>query len=256
MICSIVHLNKNLSFDLTKPYDISIPLAASKENLTAWYVDTPIIEPVKGDGFIGSVAEGGSVNFRNIQFNPHGHGTHTECVGHISPEVYSINKHLTHFHFIAIVLTVEPTLWKTNEGTRNKGDLIIELAHIKKAITTYNPQALVIRTSPNPKSKQHKQYSSTNPAYLCDEAARFITNNGIDHLLIDLPSVDKELDNGELKSHKAFWQYPGNIQLNKTITELIFVDDSIVDGLYLLNLQIAPFENDASPSKPVLYPLI
>jgi hypothetical protein len=25
------------------------------------------------------------------------------------------------------------------------------------------------------------------------------------------------------------------------------------DGTYLLNLQIAPFENDASPSKPVIY---
>jgi hypothetical protein len=27
----------------------------------------------------------------------------------------------------------------------------------------------------------------------------------------------------------------------------------VKDGSYILNLQIAPFENDASPSKPVLY---
>jgi hypothetical protein len=34
---------------------------------------------------------------------------------------------------------------------------------------------------------------------------------------------------------------------------MIFVPDEVKDGTYLLNLQIASFENDASPSKPVLY---
>jgi len=33
------------------------------------------------------------------------------------------------------------------------------------------------------------------------------------------------------------------------------VNNSIKDGLYLLNLQIASFEIDVSPSKPVLYAL-
>jgi hypothetical protein len=41
-------------------------------------------------------------------------------------------------------------------------------------------------------------------------------------------------------------------RLEATITEMIYVPDN-VDGSYLLNLQIASFENDASPSKPVLY---
>jgi hypothetical protein len=31
------------------------------------------------------------------------------------------------------------------------------------------------------------------------------------------------------------------------------VEDKIKDGHYLLNLQIASFDNDASPSKPVIY---
>ena len=34
---------------------------------------------------------------------------------------------------------------------------------------------------------------------------------------------------------------------------MIFVDDSILDGDYILTFQIAPFENDASPSRPILY---
>jgi hypothetical protein len=34
---------------------------------------------------------------------------------------------------------------------------------------------------------------------------------------------------------------------------MIFVDSSVNDGSYILNLQIASFENDASPSKPILF---
>ena len=45
----------------------------------------------------------------------------------------------------------------------------------------------------------------------------------------------------------------GLLTQEKTITEMIYVPNEISDGLYVLNLQIAPFENDASPSKPVLY---
>ena len=57
---------------------------------SAWYVDpmSDIQRPYETDeGFTGSVAEGGSVNFRNIAFNPHGNGTHTECLGHITEHV-------------------------------------------------------------------------------------------------------------------------------------------------------------------------
>ena len=60
-------------------------------------------------------------------------------------------------------------------------------------------------------------------------------------------------------AHKAFWNVKdinnlnSDARLEATITEMIFVADEIKDGSYLLNLQIASFENDASPSKPVLY---
>jgi arylformamidase len=72
-------------------------------------------------------------------------------------------------------------------------------------------------------------------------------------LLIDLPSVDKEKDDGQLLAHKAFWDVNGNIRTEATITEFIYVPNKVLDGSYILNLQIAPFENDATPSKPVLY---
>jgi hypothetical protein len=36
---------------------------------------------------------------------------------------------------------------------------------------------------------------------------------------------------------------------------MIYVPNKVEDGKYILNLLIAPFQNDASPSKPVLYKL-
>jgi hypothetical protein len=97
---------------------------------------------------------------------------------------------------------------------------------------------------------------------LAEEAALFLRESGTQHLLIDLPSVDKEKDEGKLLAHKAFWNVTDVTNLNSdarleaTITELIYVPDAIPDGSYLLNLQIASFENDASPSKPILYAML
>ena len=83
----------------------------------------------------------------------------------------------------------------------------------------------------------------------------FIESSGVDHLLVDLPSVDKEQDGGALLSHKTFWNINTGPDLNKTITEMIYVDKEHEDGLYLLNLQVLSLESDASPSRPILYKL-
>ncbi len=234
-----------VTVDLSNPLDISITLEASKNNPLAWYLDIPKIEPVKTDNWIGKVSEGASVNFNNISFNPHAHGTHTECIGHITPEFHSVNEVLKNFFFITEVISVVPE----NAGE----DRVISANQIKNLLDGKHPEALVIRTLPNMESKKVQDYSNSNWPYLKQEAATFIREIGVQHLLIDLPSVDKEKDDGKLLAHKAFWGYPQSPRLNATITELIYVPDHIEDGRYLLNLQIAPFHNDASPSKPVLY---
>lgn len=248
MKTKIQYNNREYRIDLSKPIDISIPLKADKSNLTAWYVDAPKFEAVVGEGFVGDVNKGGSVNFRNIFFNPHGHGTHTECVGHISKENYTINKCLTEFFFLAEVVSIIPKSIKK--------DSIITLDQIKNSWKSNGAKAIVIRTLPNNDVKLSMQYSNTNPPFICFEAVQFLIDNGIEHLLIDTPSVDKEDDNGVLNSHHTFWEYPNNTQQQRTITELIFVADEIEDGTYFINIQIASFENDASPSKPILYKIL
>ena len=252
MKATIQHNNTTFQVDLSQPLDISIPLSNTEANPVAWYIDKPIIEPVKFDEWVGKVSSGmSSTNFNNIQFNPHGHGTHTECLGHITQDFYSINQSLKQFFFLAELVSVQPE----EQGE----DLVITKEQIQTALNGKSPEAIVIRTLPNEKSKLSRKYSHTNPPYLDEEAARFIRESGIEHLLIDLPSVDKEKDKGKLLAHKAFWNVKDVKNLNTdarmaaTITEMIYVADEVKDGSYLLNLQIVSFENDASPSKPVLY---
>lgn len=241
-------LDESNFIETDEPLDISLPLQNNSNNPIAWYVDIPVFEPVRTAQFTGAVKEGGSVNFRNIFFNPHGHGTHTECLGHITEEVYSVNQVLRTFFFKAQVLSINPIVQSNEDGHE---DLVIgmdQLPEIESGI-----EALIVRTLPNSEAKKHRNYSATNPPYLEAECAEYIINKGIKHLLVDLPSVDREMDNGVLAFHHAFWEVPQNPNFERTITELLYVPDEVKDGIYMLNLQIASFENDASPSKPTLY---
>ncbi|WP_425657449.1 cyclase family protein [Tenacibaculum ascidiaceicola] len=249
MIATIEYNSRKHKIDLSKPLDISIAIDTSKENVNAWYLDDPKIFPVSDGDWVGSVQKGADVNFNNIQFNPHSHITHTECVGHITEEVYSVNKELSKFFFLAEVVTIAP------EQLKNK-DFVISKKQLQNVIGNKKRDAIVIRTLPNLSDKKSMRYSNTNPTYLLEEAAIYLREKGIEHLLIDLPSVDKEKDEGKLLAHNAFWNTQAEIRMKATITEFIYVSNRIKDGAYFLNLMVAPFENDATPSKPTLYEII
>ncbi len=248
MIATLQYNSKKLKIDLSQPLDISIPLKGDSSNVNAWYIGPPKIEPEVFDGDTISVEKGASVNFNTIVFNPHAHGTHTETVGHITKEKYPINKCLKQFFFLAEVISVAPE--KFND------DHVISAKQLQFALGNKRRDALVVRTLPNMKDKKEKQYSHTNWTYFKEDAIKLLVRKGIKHLLIDLPSVDREEDGGELRGHNAFWNTKGKLRKDATITELIYVPNKIDDGSYLLNLQIAPFVNDASPSKPILYKVI
>lgn len=247
MFATINHKGHTYKTDLDKPFDISIPI--SEHSARAWYADPVKIEPVRNGDWIGAVKEGGSVNFRNIFFNPHAHGTHTECVGHISPEIENVNAHLKNWFFIAELITVLP------EQLEN-GDFVITRKQLETLLEGKKPEAVVLRTIANSPAKLEMNWSNTNPPYIDADAMRFIVECGVEHLLIDLPSVDKEVDGGKLAAHRVFWEYPENTQFRRTITEFIYVPNDVYDGTYFLNLQTAPFVNDAAPSRPVLYRIL
>lgn len=251
MKARIEHLGKSFTVDLSKPIDISIALSPTGPR--AWYVEPMIIAPVKSGVFTGSVKEGGSVNFNNVFFNPHGHGTHTESYGHIAEEVVSVNKVLREFFFIAELISVTPQQVMVESEWRKPCDSIITLQQVQEALAKKSAEALIIRTLPNTLDKLTKNYSATNFTYIEHEALAWLAEQGIRHLLVDLPSVDREHDGGLLKAHHAFWNYPNATRDFATITEFVFIKEEVKDGTYFLNLQVAALENDAAPSRPLLF---
>lgn len=248
---NLVWGGKRLMVDLASPIDISLSLKDSRQQKTpsAWYVDGPKFDTVKGEGFIGRVADGGSVNFTDVYFNPHGHGTHTECLGHITPEFNSLDAQIRSCPLPAIM----PCQLITIEPSAIDGDMVILPDHLSMGLSL--PKAVVIRTLPNSNEKQTQTWDNTNPPYLAPEFTKLLVDQGVEHLLIDLPSVDREIDGGALLSHRMFFGVPSCPRYHATITEFVFVPNNISDGLYALNLQVAPFDLDASPSRPVLFPL-
>ncbi|MEM8891886.1 MAG: cyclase family protein [Bacteroidota bacterium] len=249
MRIQLSHAGENYEADLSKALDISIPLGQVK----CFYATDFETAPYEAGDFIGSVKAGAPVNFFNVKMNPHGNGTHTECLGHITLKQESLNDQLKQFHFLAHLVSLSP------EST-DEGDLVISKEQIENACPENLTEGLIIRTLPNTKEKLEIDYSGTNPPYLLDEAIKFLVEKGVRHLLLDLPSVDREVDGGKLLSHHAFWGVSKKKAMDDsrsdcTITELIFVPDEIEDGLYLLNLQFPSMPLDAAPSKPVLYKL-
>jgi len=236
------------TIQLNQPIDLSIPLQNGNKNPNAFHIPYPVFEPIQVGDFVGSVAAGSSANCENLFLNPHGNGTHTECIGHITKERITINQTLKDFHFLAQLISL-PLSKDAN------GNNWVSVPNIEASLQL-GIEALVIRTMPNSDEKLNANYSGNFPAYLDPELCKTLAAKGIKHLLLDLPSVDPESDNGLMLAHKAFWNYPENPRFDATISEMIYAPAQISDGLYLLNLQIAPIESDASPSKPVLYKLI
>lgn len=245
---------RTYSFQTEKGKDISISL--NPNGPRAWYVEPMRIEPVRTEQFLGSVAEGGAVNFRDVYFNPHGHGTHTENVGHIIDTDVPVVSSIGSSHYMAKLVTLELRRKDSSKDVSqdaSQRDWVVSEESLLGI--DLNAEALIIRTKPNDHSKTNRQYSGTNFPYLTIGAMQRIVNAGVQHLLVDLPSVDREEDGGALAAHHLFWDVPAEPNFQKTITELIYVPNEISDGNYILNLQVSNFANDAAPSRPMLFDL-
>jgi arylformamidase len=188
--------------DTERGFDLSIPIGADFPKVKAWYLDDPKIEPVQAEGFVGSVEAGAAVNFRNIQFNPHAHGTHTESLGHITREVHSVNTIVHPLFYKAKVVSFFPQQINKHSGV----DHVITAEQFQ-AIDLGNKKydALIVRTLPNDTAKLNRDYSHSNPCYFERDVAELIVKAGIRHFLVDLPSVDREQDDGVLAFHHLFW---------------------------------------------------
>ncbi|HMC98312.1 MAG TPA: cyclase family protein [Flavobacteriales bacterium] len=253
MIAEITHRGRTFRVDLSKPIDLSLPLHDGEHQLRAWWVGPVTMEPVRDGDKVYAVKQGAPVNFRTLTFNPHGHGTHTESVGHIAPDVHPVGNLLKRYFFTAQVMSLLPEERRAPDG---KTDAVITLEQLRNVVNERPPEALVVRTLPHVAHRASHDWSGSNPCYLQSTACAWLRSIGVKHLLLDLPSVDREEDGGVLAAHHAFWDFPATLDLDRTITELLNVPADVPDGEYLLELQLPHLMNDAAPSRPVLYALL
>ena len=247
--------------------DISIPLIFNGPQPNSYKVPLASSKAYKDGSFIGDTRIGGPCNFETIELTPHCNGTHTECIGHITNERMNIVELLDESFIPSLLLSVEAVnANKQNESypiDLDDNDFVItrkEIAEKGGRMFFEGMNALILRTLPNNESKQTKDYMDENSPFFTNEAMEYINSLEIDHLVVDLPSIDRTLDEGKLSNHHIFWNVEqGKHELslssftNKTITEFAFIKNSIKDGKYLLNLQIAPFMSDAAPSRPLIF---
>ena len=250
--------------DEKNPIDISIPLRFNGAQPNAYGVESAASKPCEAGSIIGDTRRGGSVNFEQYVFIPHCNGTHTECVGHITHERISVRDCLRDAFVLASLISVETEKASASKETYAfdlpDNDLLITRRALEKALSNPKSKALIVRTLPNEESKLTKTYLEEIPPFFTTEAMLSMREAGVDHLLVDTPSIDRIYDEGKLSNHRIFWQIePGSFEtspqslIHNTITELIYVPREVADGSYLLNLQIAPFASDASPSRPLLF---
>jgi arylformamidase len=257
MIGTIELAGRKRQVDLSRGVCIAIPIAPDGGH-PRFFTDQAVrFETLASGGFTGRVSAGGSCNVDQLSLIPHCHGTHTEGVGHITRDARPVQQQLETGLIPATLISVEP-VEGSRETTAGPGPVITA----GQIDWPEGARALMIRTLPNDSDKCRRDYARTPPYPLLSvDAMRKIVAGGIEHLLIDTPSIDAADDGGKLAQHRLFWGLdPGQTEVSPqrahcTITEMIYVPESTSDGDYLLSLGVSAIHGDASPSAPVIYPL-
>ncbi|MGH8162103.1 MAG: cyclase family protein [Gammaproteobacteria bacterium] len=232
--------------------DLAIPLRFDGGGTAAFGAAPAYMEPLASPDFTGRVANGASCNASVLTLAPHGNGTHTECVGHLVEEACSVPELLIGGWMPAWLASVDAA-----QGAIEVDALRVGLAGAQD----HGCAAFILRTLPNGTDKLSRHYGSeTPPPWLMATAAQALADAGIEHLLVDLPSLDR-LDDPALPAHRAFFGLPaGSRRLREarrrftTVTELVYAADELADGLYLLDLQIPRWRLEAVPSRPLVVP--
>lgn len=221
--------------------------------------------------YIGDTRRGGSCNANVLTLIPHCNGTHTESVSHIINQLVPVHQAVKQSLFPTLLISLQPTPAEQSEDSYEPSlqseNRVFTRQQLENSLMNYSDpqlQGLVVRSLPNDENKKQRCYDQQNyPPFFTNDAMDYIFERGIQHLLVDFPSVDKMYDDGLLSNHRIFWQLaPRSHDLDeqtlshKTISEMVYVDDSIVDGLYLCDLQVPAIDTDAVPSRPILYPLM
>ncbi len=262
---------RRIRIDASAAIDISIPLVFGGEQPNFFGAPRAAGKALELDGFVGDTRQGASCNVGEYHLVPHCNGTHTECLGHIVHDEMFVPETMRQAFIPATLVSISPRSAVRSQETTlpnpQPNDRLITAFGLQLALEKFpDPlfhKALIIRTEPNLEQKAQREYLSDDPPPFFSMAAmELLVASGVEHLLVDLPSLDRMNDGGRLTAHHIFWQLtPGARDAASagrphcTITEMIYVPDLVPDGYYFLNLQMPAFMADAAPSRPLLYPL-
>jgi kynurenine formamidase len=253
--------------DLARPIEIAIDLNFHAAQPRHFGAPPAVTQPFSVPGFSGSVARGASCNCNVITLIPHCNGTHTESVGHLTTEPLDAHRQVPRGLVPAWLTTIEPVdaraSLETTDPAPLPADKLITRSALEQSwpsILPFRARAVVVRTLPNDIDKARRDYTDSPPPYLSREAAEFLVARGIEHLVVDLPSIDRSHDEGRLTAHRVFFGLPRGAsslalaeRARATVTELAYIPNEVADGPYLLQIQVPAIGGDAVPSRPLLY---
>ena len=237
-------------------HNISIPIKFSGDSQPSHFgANAAERKPMRSGGFIGDVSQGGSCNAFEITINPHCNGTHTETSWHLTEHGPSTYEKVSRPFYLSALITVTPQLLgeESYSVKIQPDEQVITRKSIEFGLKNFSivPEAIVIRTLPNPQDKKSRSWSEQGSfPFLTIEAAELLVELGVHHLIVDVPSVDRSDDDGKLAVHKKFFAGSG-----QTVSEMAFISDKIEDGVYALRYGVISMENDASPSSIYLHKL-
>ncbi|MCU0760341.1 MAG: cyclase family protein [Steroidobacteraceae bacterium] len=266
--------------DLGSAVSLARPLAFDGGDPLHFGAPAPRRRALQLPGFSGEVARGASCNCATLELTPHCNGTHTESVAHLVLEPLDACEVAPLEPLPALLLSLAPcSAGDTDEDSDpvpRPGDRLLTRGALRAAWPAhmpFEPRALVLRTGPptfsaapvrGPTLPAVPQPSPEDavPPYLSRQLVTELVERGVEHLVVELPSIDRSHDEGRLCGHRLFFGLPpGSVRLAEarragcTITEFAQVPVQLADGPCALQLTTPRIAGDAVPSRPLLYRL-
>jgi arylformamidase len=250
-----------LAVDFDAATSLALALDFSQEHPRHFGAPPATSTAFRSGSFEGAVALGSSCNCQRITLVPHCNGTHTESASHLTIQQRPLQAIVPAGPMTALLLTVPPQPHaETSEDslpTPQGTDRLITRAGLLDAWhdAGYKPRALLLRTGTS--------WNDAAPPFLSRQLAQELATRGIEHLVTDLPSVDRLEDDGHLTAHRIFFGLPARCtdlalasRSQCTITELAAFPPDLPDGPCAVQLQLPAFSGDAVPSRPLHLPYL
>ncbi|MFO1427228.1 MAG: cyclase family protein [Steroidobacteraceae bacterium] len=257
------------------PRSLARPLRFDGSDPRHFGAPAPLASPWQSAAFKGAVRLGASCNCARLTLVPHCHGTHTECAGHLTLETLDVAEIAPLGPLPALLLSVvcvdagvAATRGEGSDPAPRPGDRLVtrwalQAAWQAHAAAAPGPQTgLILRlVERDVVAALAGAPAGPVPPYFSREAMQWIVEQGIEHLVVELPSLDRTEDQGVLCAHRLFFGLPPGgtglaaaTRARATVTELALVPLDLADGPCGLQLAMPRIAGDAVPSQPLWLP--